>query len=168
MGSTRPRSRSAPLDIELDERHFRQGGFRPDGAVLLARILWALGDEDRARALVDDVEHQQAAARAAGKDELLLLPNDDMLLAMAALLVRQADGVAWEALMPRAREVAQGQELIEVLEAAGLAAVRRGDRDAARRWWQEAVDTARRIPTIMAERIGARLAGLDGTAARPN
>ena len=31
--------------IEIDEHYFRQGGFRPDGAVLLARILWASGDE---------------------------------------------------------------------------------------------------------------------------
>ena len=36
--------------IEIDERYFRQGGFRPEGAVLLARILWCAGDRGRGAA----------------------------------------------------------------------------------------------------------------------
>ena len=61
--------------------------------------------------------------------------------------------------MTRAREVAQGQELIEVLEYAGLAALERGDRPAAARWWQEAL--AVDIPNVFAERIAGRLQGLN-------
>jgi len=52
--------------VKIDERYFREGGFRPEGAVLLARIQWARGDEAEARKLVDEVRRQQAAARAEG------------------------------------------------------------------------------------------------------
>jgi len=146
--------------IELEEHYFRQGGFRPDGAVLLARILWGKGQREDSRKLVDDVLAQQAAVRGDGKSELLLQPNDEMLLDMIALVVHGGDRAAWEALVGRPRNVAQGQELIEALEVAGLAALDRGDRQEARRWWTEAIDAGQRIPNVMSNRIGGRLAEL--------
>ena len=147
--------------IELDEHHFRQGGYCPDGAVMLARIHWARGDEGEARAVIASIERHQADARVTGKTELLLLPNDEMLFEMTGLLVRDAPAAAWEAFVPRARAVAQGQEVIEVLECAGLAALRREDFANARRWWREALDTAAHLPTVMAGRIATRLAELE-------
>jgi serine/threonine protein kinase/tetratricopeptide (TPR) repeat protein len=146
--------------IEIDEHYFRQGGFRPDGAVLLARILWGEGDPLRARKLVEEVVAQQAAVRDDGKSELLLQPNDEMLLDMIALVVHGGDSAAWDRLVDRARDVAQGQELIEVLEVAGLLALQRGDRQEARRWWAEAIDTTERIPSVMSDRIRERIAQL--------
>ena len=56
--------------------------------------------------------------------------------------------------------MAQGQELIEVLELAGVAALRRGDPEGARRWWQEALEVGQRIPNVMGERIRGRLSAL--------
>ena len=78
--------------IEIDQRYFRQGSFRPDAAVLLARILWSLGDRDGTRKLVQEVRVHQAAARAENKLDSLLPPNEVMLLDMSALLVE--DGSA--------------------------------------------------------------------------
>src|SRR6185436_8857657 len=72
--------------IEIDARYFRQGGFRPDGAVLLARILWGQGDDVGASRLVEEVRSQQSAVRAEAKVELLLQPNDEMLLDMIELV----------------------------------------------------------------------------------
>jgi eukaryotic-like serine/threonine-protein kinase len=149
-----PRVRRA---IEIDERYFRPGGFCPDGAALLARILWARGDEGEARQLVDEVRRHQDAARAAGNTELLLQANDQMLLDMSTLLVGGGGAAEWEKLMERARAVATGQELIEALEVAGLAAERRADGEGARRWWQQALVAGERIPNVMAERIRGRL-----------
>jgi eukaryotic-like serine/threonine-protein kinase len=143
------------------DRTLIQGGFRPDAWVLLARILWARGDRDQSLALVERVERHQDEARAAAKSELLLLPNDVVLLGVTQLLLRGGDGAQWQALIGRAREVAQGQELIEVLELAGLAAAGRDDAGEARRCWLEALEVGRRIPSLMAGRIAQRLAALE-------
>jgi eukaryotic-like serine/threonine-protein kinase len=146
--------------LEIDERHFWQGGFRPDAPVLLARILWGKGDEAAARDLAREVREKQEAYRAEGKSELLLLPNDDMLLDMIMLVASGGGASEWSALVERAREVAQGQELIEVLEVAGISALGRGDEQGARQWWREAIEAGTRIPNILCERIGGRLADL--------
>jgi hypothetical protein len=64
-----------------------------------------------------------------------------MLLEMIALVLEQGSAATqWEALMePRPRAVAQGQELIEALEVAGLAAHGRAAiASAAAGWWREA------------------------------
>ena len=146
--------------IEIDERYFRQGGFRPEGAVLLARILWGMGDHASARRLVREVRENQQAARAENKNELLLQPNDEMLLDMIDLVLEDAESARWDELMARARDVAAGQELIEALEVAGIAALERGDRQEARRWWREALEAGERIPNVMQGRIEQRLADL--------
>ena len=143
--------------IETDERYFHHGGFRPDGAVLLARILWGAGREEESRKLVEDVRAHQARARAAGQNDLLLQPNDEMLLDMITLVLARGTAAQWEPLMERARAVAQGQELIEVLEVAGVAAQARGEGALARQWWQEALQAGERIPNVMADRIRQRL-----------
>jgi eukaryotic-like serine/threonine-protein kinase len=146
--------------IEIDERYFHQGGFRPDAAVLLARILWCAGDEAGACKLVDEVRAHQARARADGQNEVLLQPNDEMLLDMIALVLEKGGLAQWQPLMARAREVAQGQELIEALEVAGVAASVAGDAGAARKWWQEALQAGERIPNVMGERIRGRLSAI--------
>jgi tetratricopeptide (TPR) repeat protein len=146
--------------IDMDERYFRQGSVRPECAVLLARILWARGDEAESRKLVTQVRAHQTDARDRGQSELLLQPNDEMLLDLIALALEGGDGAAWESMMKRAREVAQGQELIEALEIAGTVALSRGDREGARRWWQEALTAGEKIPNVMGERLRLRLSDL--------
>jgi hypothetical protein len=145
---------------EIDERQFWQGGYRPDAPVLLARIVWGTGDDAGAKKLALEVKDQQAACRAEGKSDLLLPPNDEVLLDMLLLALSGGTTAEWNALFARAKEVAQGQELIEVLEVAGIAALARGDRDEARRWWNEALVEGERIPNVMSERIRGRVAAL--------
>jgi tetratricopeptide (TPR) repeat protein len=146
---------------EIDERQFWQGGYRPDAPVLLARILWGVGDDAGAKKLAADVKDQQTAYRAEGKSDLLLPPNDEVLLDMTLLVLSGGTSAAWDALLARARDVAQGQEIIEVLEMAGIAALGRGDLEGAKRWWGEALDLGERIPNVMAGRIRLRLADLE-------
>jgi tetratricopeptide (TPR) repeat protein len=146
--------------FEIDERQFWQGGYRPDAPVLLARILWGAGDEAGARRLATDVKAQQAACRAEGKSDLLLVPNDEALLDMILLVLSGGSAAEWDALIERARAVAQGQEIIEVLEVAGVAALA-ADRGRSRRIWTDAIALGERIPNVMSERIRRRLAALD-------
>jgi hypothetical protein len=145
---------------EIDERQFWQGGYRPDAPVLLARILWGVGDDAAAKKLAAEVNDQQTAYRAEGKSDLLLPPNDEVLLDMLLLVLSEGTPAEWQALLDRAREVAQGQELIEILEVAGIAALRRDDRDGAKRFWEEALVEGKRIPNVMSERIARRVADL--------
>ena len=146
--------------IEIDERYFGQGGSRPDGTLLLARILWGQGQEATAATLVQEIHAHQTAARDQGKTNLLLQPNDELLLDMITLVVAGAALEAWEPLIERARKIAQGQELIELLEIAGLAAQRRKNTREARRWWQEALSAGERLPNVMSPRIRDRLLSL--------
>ena len=82
------------------------------------------------------------------------------MLDMITLVVGGAPRDGWEPLVERAQNVAQGQELIELLELAGLTAQRRGDPGDARRWCQEAGKVGERIPNVMSTRIQQRLADL--------
>jgi hypothetical protein len=144
--------------FEIDERQFWQGGYRPDAPVLLARILWGAGDRAGAHELAADVKAQQAICRAEGKSDLLLPPNDEVLLDMLLLVLSGGSAAEWEALIERARPVAQGQEIIELLEVAGIAALARADRASARRFWTDALALGERIPNVMSDRIRRRLA----------
>jgi hypothetical protein len=147
--------------IEIEETHLRERGFRPDAKVLLARILWGQGEQAPARALVAELRAQQAALRAqAPQSEGLLLPNDETILDVITLVLFGGDAAAWAPVMERARAVAQGQELIEALELAGVAALERGAHEEARRWFEEALDAGARIPNVMEGRIRERLAAL--------
>jgi tetratricopeptide (TPR) repeat protein len=143
--------------VELDERYFDRDGFRPESSVLLARILWRKGEEEEAARLVAQIRAHQAVDRAEARPEQPLPTNEQMLLDMMALAVAGGGLEQWQVIVERARGVAQGQELIEVLETAGLAAHRRGDDPDARRWWQEALIAGERIPNAMSARIRQRL-----------
>jgi tetratricopeptide (TPR) repeat protein len=143
--------------VEIDDRYFDRDGFRPESSVLLARVLWGKGDEVAAQKLVAEIRARRTAASRAATPAQPLQPNDEVLLDMMALVVAEGGIEQWPALVERARTVAQGQELIEVLEMAGLAAERRGDRSLARRWWQEALAAGERIPNVMSGRLRQRL-----------
>ena len=78
------RDRRAPLLARgLPARRLGAAGPHPVGAC---------GSGPRRSALVDEVHRQQAQARARGAEDVLLLPNDQVLLDMATLLVKGGDG----------------------------------------------------------------------------
>jgi serine/threonine protein kinase/tetratricopeptide (TPR) repeat protein len=146
--------------VELDDERLRSE-VRPDGRVLLARLLWARGNQTGAQALVDELCRHQEQQRAAGKTEALLFPNDELLLEVLRLATGGGDDAAWEAALARARTTAQGQELIEVLEVRGLCAERAGDLETARAVWQDALAIGERIPNVFGPRLRRRLQALD-------
>ena len=99
--------------------------------------------------------------RAEAKNELLLQPNDEMLLDMIDLVI--AHGRRGQLGAPDGPGPGGGP---------GPGADRgardgrprrppRGDREGARRWWEEALDAGERIPNVMGERIRRRLDELD-------
>jgi tetratricopeptide (TPR) repeat protein len=145
--------------VEVQARHFRDATSQADGSVLLARILWGQGVELEARKLVEELRARQATAQAQGSSARLL-PNDEMLLDMTSLLIEGGSAAEWEDLVARGRVVGEDQEPIEVLELAGVAALRQGDPESARRWWREALEVGQRIPNVMGERIRGRLSAL--------
>jgi eukaryotic-like serine/threonine-protein kinase len=157
LAAALPHARRA---VEIDERYYGQA-VPPAAHVLLARILWCQGAEADAARLVADIGAHQTAARAAGQNDLLLVPNDEVMFDMLTLLQEGGPAAAWEALVARGRDVVQPHELIELLELAGVAAERRQDAPAARRWWQDALERCQQIPNSMSDRISARMAALE-------
>jgi tetratricopeptide (TPR) repeat protein len=143
--------------IELNERFYRFG-YRPDAVVLLARVRWARGDDPGCRALVAEVRDHQDRARRDNKPESLLAPNDQMLLEVIALAVDGGTDAEWDAVLERAHKVAEGQELVEVLETRAVVAERAGDPAAARQALEDALAACERIPSLMTDRIRQRLA----------
>jgi tetratricopeptide (TPR) repeat protein len=157
LAAALPHARRA---VDIDERYYGQA-VPPAAHVLLARILWCQGAEADAARLVADIGAHQTAARAAGQNDLLLVPNDEVMFDMLTLLQEGGPAAAWEALVARGRAVAQPLELLELLELAGVAAERQQDMPAARRWWQEALERCQQIPNSMSDRILARMAALE-------
>jgi len=147
--------------MSLDQKRLSQG-YRPDGDVLLARVKWARGERGPASAIVRRVIEHQAGARENKQNELLLAPNDQMLLHVIALATSNGSAAEWDEALEEARQLAQGQELIEVLELRGIVAQEAGQTELARRAWDEALAVGENIPNVMAERIRARLAALKG------
>jgi tetratricopeptide (TPR) repeat protein len=146
--------------LELDERRHGAAA-RPEGLLFQARIQLARGDEAVVRALLGEIERRQAWAHAEGKHEALLVPNEEVLLDMVELSLRDGSDDEWEALLARSRTSSVDQELIEVLDVRGRAAARLGRVDEARRAWKDALTAAERIPNVMSERIERALGSLD-------
>ena len=144
--------------IEMDEQRFRHG-VRPEAAVLLIRILWAQGQLQAARQLRNEIREHQHKAVADKKGELILAPNDALIFdVISEILDPSAEpGARWDQLLARAKEVAQGQELIEILELRGIAAEAEAQWPVARSAWQEAIALSASIPNVMETRIHRRL-----------
>ncbi len=145
--------------MEVNARMFQEGR-RPFPELLLSRLLWMRGDLDEGRRRVREIQEHQRQATEGKKLELLLDPNDQVLLNMMGLLVDEGSDDAWSALITLARERSQGQELIEILEVRGLVALQRNDAATARSTWEEALRLGKDIPNVMEGRIAGRLAAL--------
>jgi tetratricopeptide (TPR) repeat protein len=145
--------------IDLDAKWLRQGK-RPEGTVLLSRLLWARGDTTGCQELVTELTRHQEEARKAGRSEALLLPNDQVLLDAVHLALEDAQAQDWSAVLERSREHSQGQEVIEVLDIRAEAAYRNGDIQSARESWEVALELGERIPNVLEQRIRDRVESL--------
>ncbi|MCP3104490.1 protein kinase [Myxococcus sp. K15C18031901] len=139
--------------IALERRH-PEVAPRPWALLLQARTMAWTGRQTRARELLAQVRQVLSEGRTGAE----LSPSEEVLFAMVELATRDATPEAWEALRERSAQVSMEQEPLEVLEMMGLAALRRGDRDAARRILEQALGHAALLPNLMEGRIRRSLA----------
>jgi tetratricopeptide (TPR) repeat protein len=150
--------------IAVDARG--SGGEARAGVLLLrARLLLYRGDEEAAREEVSNIRRREAEARSLGQEDALMAPSEDVLCAMVELATGDATDAEWDALEDRSLGCSIGQEHIEVLEARGLWALRRGRAGEAKRFLERALGAASRIPTVMTARVRRRLTDLHKSSA---
>ncbi|MFT3767981.1 MAG: protein kinase [Minicystis sp.] len=137
----------------LDRRISGDAG-RADVALLEARLRLYRGEHAEAAAIVARLRAREAAARARG--EALLVPSDEVLCAMIDLSLGDAPAADWDALEARAAQ-SVAQERLEVIEARGVAAARRGDHAEARAHFERALTQAAQSPNAMGARLARRL-----------
>jgi tetratricopeptide (TPR) repeat protein len=147
--------------VDIERRHPEIAG-RPLARLLDARLLAFQGDLAAAAARLAEVRAVEARAREEGRTGFLLGPSDQVLAAMIELCARGGSEAEWDALCARSCADSVEQEPIEVHELRGLAALRAGRREEARRALEEALRLAGEIPNVMAARLRAALARVAG------
>jgi tetratricopeptide (TPR) repeat protein len=138
--------------VDLEQRGLSGVG-RPVARLLAARLLTFLGRGAEARAAFESIRAAQAEAERAGQTERLLLPSEQVLLALVDLCTRDATPEEWKELRARAAVSSVEQELIEVVEMTALARHGRGQVDEARQGMDEALSFAASIPNVMELRL---------------
>lgn len=134
---------------------------KPTSRLLGARIALLGGDWSHARDELIEIRAAQERAHAAGST--LMSPSDQVLLDMIEYALEGAPESAWSALGERAAGVCEPVEWIEVVEAAGLSALRAGDGVRAHRHLQRALVMSRECAHVIEQRLRAHL---DDFAAR--
>ncbi|MDC3954329.1 serine/threonine-protein kinase [Polyangium jinanense] len=135
--------------LALEVRH-TGGAPRPVIALLDGRLRYFRGDLEGAREAAARIREQAGPT--------LPVPAEDVLCVMLELATSDADDAAWDALEARSREFSVGQERLEVTEARGLSALRRGRAADARRHFERALEIGRTLPNVMTPRIERLLA----------
>jgi hypothetical protein len=148
-------------DLEAAEPHVlaalavdRRSGLavRPVLALLEARLRLYRGEREAAGAIVRGIRERGAEVMASGGD-VPLSPSEDVLCSMVELSTGDASDVEWNALLARSAACSVGQEKIEVLEMAALAALHLDRSAAARAHIEGALAAAAHIPNAMGERL---------------
>jgi hypothetical protein len=141
--------------------------------LLLARVRLRRGDRDGAREVATRIRAVQAAARGAGQTDVELPPSEDLLAGMIDLSLAEEPlpAGAWDELWERARGMTlQPQDLVELMEMRGLAALGAGRPGEAARLLDEAAAEADRSAEIVGDRVRrarALIAGSGGDIERP-
>ena len=127
--------------------------------VLLARILCYQGDAAGAEEVVRRVLAGQTEARATGRAEALLTEAERTGLDAVDLVVRGAPDAEFDALIARGRALTvQPQDVVELMEWKGLAALRSGRRAEAIHWLEEALAEADEKAQLASDRVRRQLA----------
>jgi len=146
--------------LEIEARHPEVSPTRGLSLLLAARHLLLAGDLAGARRRLGEFREGLARARERGWKGAEPAPAEEVLADMVELATRDAGADEWERLLSRSASHSVEQEPIEVREARGLAALRAGQPEAARRALEEALRLAEGIPNLLAPRIRRALAGL--------
>lgn len=130
--------------------------------LLLARCHLAAENFAEARRELQWIGHLQAQRRREGASDLEYMPSDHALFRMVELSLDPATPEQWDALIEDAAEASMQQELVEVLEFAGVAAERAGMPARARELYDRALAEAEAHPTLLKQRVATRRRRLVG------
>src|SRR5207248_4749744 len=123
-----------------------------------ARLKWWMGEIAEAREVFAKVSAQQAAAEAAGSTEAILTGSERLLLDQVGVALGEGTAAEFDALIARGHELAlQPQDIVELIEWKGLAALRAGRRQEAIPLLEEAVAMAEQKAPLVADRLRAQL-----------
>ncbi|HXT96228.1 MAG TPA: protein kinase [Polyangia bacterium] len=133
----------------------------------LARLKWWSGDIEAAREIFLKVKAQQAAAEAAGASDAILNGSERLMLDQMEVALGPGTAAAFDALIERGRELQlQPQDLVELVEWKGLAALRSGRRAEAIPLLEQALEMAGQTAHMVVDRVSRQLsAARDGASA---
>ncbi len=136
--------------------------------VQLARVKWWLGDIAAAEEIFQRVMAQQAAAQAAGQSESILSGSERLSLDQVGTALGDGAAAAFDVLLARGQELALApQDVVELIEWKGLAALRAGRRDEAIPVLEEALALAEKSARLVSDRVRRELALATGAAPAP-
>jgi hypothetical protein len=134
--------------------------------VQMARIAAYQGDRATAEEIVARVVAEQAEAKTAGRNDVVLLEAERILLDGVDAFLRGEVDATFDALIARGRELQlQNPDIVELIEWKGLSAVRAGRTADGMATLQEALAAAQ--GTMALERVQRRIAGLTTGTASP-
>jgi tetratricopeptide (TPR) repeat protein len=141
--------------------------------VQLARLKWWSGDVAAAEEIFRKVTAQQAAAQAAGQSDSILTGSERLALDQVGTALGAgapgADSAAeFDALIARGHELAlQPQDIVELVEWKGLAALRAGRRQEAVPLFEEALALAEKSARLVSDRVRRQLSAVTAAAPAP-
>jgi eukaryotic-like serine/threonine-protein kinase len=136
--------------------------------VQLARVKWWLGDVAAAEEIFKRVTAQQAAAQAAGQSDSILSGSERLALDQVGTALGDGSAAAFDLLIARGQELALApQDIVELIEWKGLAALRAGRRGEGIPVLQEALALAEKSARLVSDRVRRELASATGAALAP-
>lgn len=121
-------------------------------ALLSARAKIAMGDEEGARAFLQEAQRRMDAAKGT-PNELHYMPSDAVLFDAVDLATRDATDEEWDAVLARSKEFSVQLEPMEVWAIRAMAAARRKRPDVARQALDHALKLAEITPTPMQSQL---------------
>ncbi|HVV50367.1 MAG TPA: tetratricopeptide repeat protein, partial [Polyangia bacterium] len=134
----------------------------------LARAKWWSGEIAAAQEIYDKVRTQQAAAEAAGASDAILTGSERLLLDQVGVALGSGSAAEFDALIARGHTMSlQPQDIVELIEWKGLAALRAGRRAEAIPLFEEAMAMAQQKAPLVTERVRAQLTAALGGGPAP-
>jgi len=136
--------------------------------VQLARLKWWSGDVEAAGEIFRKVTAQQAAALTAGQSDSILTGSERLALDQVGTALGTGSAAEFDALIARGQELAlQPQDIVELVEWKGLAALRAGRRHEAIPLFEEALALAEKSARLVSDRVRRQLMATTNEASLP-
>ena len=114
------------------------------------------------------VTAQQVVAQAAGQSDSILSGSERLSLDQVGTALGDGSAAAFDLLLARGQELALApQDIVELIEWKGLAALRAGRRDEGISALEEALALAEKSARLVSDRVRRELAGATGAAPAP-